>query len=256
MDRENLEKVKERIAKLLAMAKDASSPNEAAIAAQRARALMDKYQLDEYDIQDAVPDVFGEQDATRAFAAIPYHMDILAVAVAMYNDCQFVFYTARMDYKMESKQKQNDKLGGGRAKRCGKKGVFRGYKRDVDLAKEMYDRLLQNIDALCKTYMQANFPGRYNVRVGGEYKASCARVLCAKFKAMTAEREKLTFSSGTALVVVKAAAVNENFGGVEYTNKAKSSSVSDYESQEENARARAAGYLDGQKIEIIKRLDD
>jgi hypothetical protein len=32
--------------------------------------------------------------------------------------------------------------------------------------------------------------------------------------------------------------------------------VSDYESQIENERARAAGHIDGHKIEIIKRLDD
>ena len=42
MNREEFQKIKERIAKLLAMARDASSPNEAAIAAQRARSLMDK----------------------------------------------------------------------------------------------------------------------------------------------------------------------------------------------------------------------
>lgn len=252
----DLQKVKERIAKLLAMAKDASSPNEAAIAAQRARAMMDKYQLDDYDISEAAPEVFGEQDVTRAFAAIPYHMDILAVAVAMYNDCQFVFYTARMDYKMESKQNQNDKLGGGKAKRYGKKGVFRGYKRDIELAKLMFDNLCANIDALCKKYMQANYPGRYSVRIGGEYKAAAARVLCSKFREMTEEREALTYSSGTALVVVKSAAVNAAFGDVEYPKKSKGSSVSDYESQIENERARAAGRIDGHKIEIIKRLDD
>lgn len=117
----DLTKVKERIAKLLAMAKDASSPNEAAIAAQRARGLMDKYQLDEYDISEAAPDVFGEQDITRVFAAIPYHMDILAVAVALYNDCQSVFYEDRVTYKMDSKANQNAKTGGGRTKAFGKK---------------------------------------------------------------------------------------------------------------------------------------
>jgi hypothetical protein len=256
VEREQLDKIKERIAKLLSMAKDASSPNEAAIAAQRARAMMDKYQLDEYDIKDAAPDVFGEVDVTRAFAAMPYHMDILSVAVAAYNDCQSVFYEARMDYKMESKQNQNDKLGGGRTKKFGKKAVFRGYKRDVELAKMMFDNLCANIDALCKKYMQENYPGRYSVRIGGEYKAAAARVLCAKFREMTEAREALTYSSGNALVVVKTAAVNEKFGDVEYTKKSKSSSVADYESQVENERARTAGYIDGQKIEIIKRLDD
>lgn len=256
MEREQLDKIKERIAKLMAMAKDASSPNEAAIAAQRARALMDKYQLDEYDISEAAPDVFDTQDVTRAFAAIPFHMDILSVAVALYNDCQCFFLTRRMDYKMESKAHQNAKTGSGATKAYGKAVNFRGYKRDVELAKMMFDNLCQNIDALCKAYMKENYPGRYNVRIGGEYKAAAARALCAKFREMTKERESLTYSTGTALVVAKAAAVQAEFGEIKYINKSKSSSVADYESQVENDRARAAGYRDGQKIEIIKRLDD
>ena len=79
MEREQLDKIKERIAKLLAMAKDAASPNEAAIAAGRARSLMDKYQLDEYDIKDAAPVQFAQGDATRAYSAMPYHVEILSI---------------------------------------------------------------------------------------------------------------------------------------------------------------------------------
>lgn len=53
----NIDKVKDRIRKLLAMARDAASPNEAAIAARRAQKLMETYQLEEGSLEDHV---FGE----------------------------------------------------------------------------------------------------------------------------------------------------------------------------------------------------
>jgi hypothetical protein len=59
MENVDLEKIKDRIAKLLRMSQDASSPNEAAIAAGRARALMDKYQIEAFDANNQVKEVFG-----------------------------------------------------------------------------------------------------------------------------------------------------------------------------------------------------
>jgi Protein of unknown function (DUF2786) len=256
MEREDLTRIKERIAKLLAMAADASSPNEAAIAAQRARALMDKYQLDEYDISEAAPQEFSTEDVTRAFASVPYHIDILSVAVARYNDCHCVAVRDFVDYRMKGKMKLNER--DGRAtKAVGKKIVFRGFKNDVDLARQMLDRLLQNIDTLCKSYMQKNHPGKYNVRIGGEYKTGAARTLIEKFNEMIVERALITASSGTALVVIKSAAVEEHFGEVKYRSKSKSLakglSGDDYRDQD---AARRAGRIDAQSIEITKRLDD
>ena len=257
MEREQLEKIKERIAKLLAMAKDASSPNEAAIAAQRARSLMDKYQLDDFDIGEAKAQVFASEPATRAFAAVPYHVDILAVAVARYNDCHSVFEWATMDYKMQSKANQNAKTGSGPTKKVGKRIRFHGYETDVQLAKQMLDRLLENIDALCKKYMQENHPGKYNVRIGGDYKYAAAKALIVKFEQMMEERKQLTSAAGTALVVVKMHHVNEHFGEVGYKTKAgKSISAGQDGDWSAGAAARAAGHRDGQKIEITKRMDD
>lgn len=256
MDREDLQRIKERIAKLLAMAADASSPNEAAIAAQRARALMDKHQLDEYDISEAAPQEFAQESVTRAFASVPYHIDVLAVAVAKYNDCQSCFEWARMDYRMAGKARLNER-DGRCTKTVGKRLVFRGYKNDVELAKRMLERLLENIDRLCKAYMQENHPGKYNVRIGGDYKAAAAKALINKFAEMTIERQQLTSATGTALVVVKEAKVNEHFGEISYTSKSKSVArglgMDDYVASE---RAKQQGYIDGQSIEITKRLGD
>lgn len=248
----DLTKVKERIAKLLSMAKDASSPNEAAIAAQRARALMDKYQLDEYDISEAAPVQFGESDATRAFSAMPYHVEILSSFVGRYNDCQAVLTPAEVTFKMASKANQSEKKGTGRTKSWGKKIVFRGYEADAQMAADMLNRLLENIDSLCKKYMQEYHSGRYNVRIGGEYKTGCALQLIAQFKLMLTEREQLTVSNGTALVVLKMAAVNEHYAPPTKQNDRNKKWNEDGQS----AHARQTGYIDGHKIEIIKRLDD
>ena len=50
MSDEKARKIRERIRKLLAMAGDASSPQEAAIAARRAKALLNEHNLSEADV--------------------------------------------------------------------------------------------------------------------------------------------------------------------------------------------------------------
>ena len=83
MSIENLEKVKDRIAKLLAKANNNSNEHEAEIAASRARALMDKYQLDEMDISaHAGVDLFGVEISDEVYAYIPRWKDWLGVITA------------------------------------------------------------------------------------------------------------------------------------------------------------------------------
>ena len=103
---EDMEKIKDRIAKLLNMANDASSPEEAALAAKRARALMDKYQLDQLDIEGRLTEAFGEQQATRFFAALTQYMSFLATCIAQYNDCQSVFTYGEVEFKKESSRRE------------------------------------------------------------------------------------------------------------------------------------------------------
>ncbi len=187
MNLEQLAKIKERIAKLLAMAKDAASPNEAAIAAQRARKLMDQYQLDEYDISEAAPDVFAEEAVGIVRASVPTYLGTLAVAVARYNDCHARYQWANVEQKDIDRRRAE----GRDAKTHGKRIKFQGYANDVELCKQMYEYLCANMDKLCKEYMSVNHPGRYNVRIGTEYKSSAVAALCARLKAMTKERMEL-----------------------------------------------------------------
>ena len=58
-------KIQDRVQKLLNMAKDASSPNEAMIAMERARRLMDKYQIEETDLEQVEENRFGGGQSIR-----------------------------------------------------------------------------------------------------------------------------------------------------------------------------------------------
>ena len=59
------DKLIDRIRKLLALAEDAASQNEALIAARRARSLMDKHQITKGDIERAAGSQFLETTVTR-----------------------------------------------------------------------------------------------------------------------------------------------------------------------------------------------
>lgn len=79
-----MEKIITRVKALLAMAKDTSSPNEAAIALERARKLVDKYQLENIDELPAQTSEFNyciKGDKQR------YWISAMAYGLARLNDC-------------------------------------------------------------------------------------------------------------------------------------------------------------------------
>jgi Protein of unknown function (DUF2786) len=233
---ENLEKIKDRIAKLLRMAADASSPEEAGIAAGRARSLMDKFQIDAFDISQKITEEFGAMEATGYFTDIPIYMSTLAVAVARYNDCQARYEHGRHSF-------QND--------RQGKSVMFQGYKSDVEMAVEMYKRLLSAINRLCKEYLLANGNEAYDARLGSQFKAGASATVIRKLVAMTAERDLITKSkSGTSLVVAKKHAVEEHYGEAKYSGM-KQRSLSAAE-----ARAYTEGHIRGNRVEITKQVSN
>ncbi len=67
----DLEKIKTRYRRLLAMSGDVNSPHEAAIAARRAASLMRKYDFDEADCADGSPeDAWTVDDFVATFAEL------------------------------------------------------------------------------------------------------------------------------------------------------------------------------------------
>lgn len=244
MDSQDLEKIKDRIAKLLRMAADASSPNEAAIAAGRARKLMDQYQLDSFDVGNRITEEFASEPGSRFFAAIPQYMSIFAVAVAKYNDCQARFESGHVTYK----KKDTD------PKQWGKRIVFMGYKSDVQLAIQMFEQLNEVVNRLCKEWMNSQGLTSYSVRIGGQFKLGAFGAIGSRLNEMTTKRDEITSDVGStgALVVIKKAAVDEKFGAAKYGNsKTRAVDMSDHMEVE----ARRTGRAKGSVIEIVKSVE-
>ncbi len=243
MDFQDIEKIKDRIAKLLRMAADASSPNEAAIAAQRARALMDKHQLDSFDIGNRMKDDFVSEDVSRFYAAVPQYLSLFATAVAKYNDVQSRFRYGPVTHRQGGK--------GDNAKTGGYCIMFQGYKSDVQLANQMFNYLCETVNRLCKEYMNEKGFARYSVRVGGQFKHGAFEVIERRLNELTKDRDAITSACGTSLVLFKSAAVEAKFGKVNYKliDRAEVTDRSD-------ADARAKGREKGASIEIIKSLEE
>lgn len=239
---EDLERIKGKIAKLMNLAEKATNEHEAASAMSKARALMDKYDLEQADIieVDGVSVEFLSASATRAFKACPKFMQHLAVAVARFNDCQAQFEGGHpINFKANAKRVHN----------YGNVIVFRGYKRDVEIAIDMYARLLGAVNRLCREWLDDNgHEGKYPVGLGGKFKEGAVSTITSVLQAAQIERQKLTTASGTGLVVVKGAAVDKYFGEAKY-GTSKSKPMND-----EQAEAYREGRMRGQQIEVQKKV--
>lgn len=235
---EDLAKIKDRIAKLLAMAKDTSSPNEAAIAAERARKLMDKYQIEAWDTQEVSSRLVAER-ATKDYRFTPAWMDVLAVAVAKYND---VFATKECSDKFSHK-------GGAWYTHL----QFKGYEDDVKMAQDLYNYLIDQCTKQCKSYMAAKGMGSYYVaKVGDAFKKAWTSEVRRQLEALTEERNGITTATGTALVVVKTDLVRKHFGLKENPyRKSSYKSRTDDECREASAAGRQAG-----RAQTINQLVD
>ncbi|QBQ72328.1 hypothetical protein CPT_MTx_022 [Serratia phage MTx] len=247
MERENadLERIKAKIAKLLNLAERASNEHEAANAMAKARAMMDKFQLTQLDALDVGGNTiqFTKVVATRHFAAMPEYMAFLATAVAKFNDVQ-----AQYDYGFVNfKKKEGD------AKKFGKAIEFRGMADDVNIAVDMYARLLGAINNLCTMFLaREGYDGKYPVKIGTRFKLGAVMTLCDRFNELQRERDALKTSNGTGLVVVKGAAVAEYFGEVSYKEKAPSATK---RMDGESSNAYHQGRRDGNKVEIQRHIN-
>jgi len=243
-EEKNLERIKAKIEKLFNLAEGASNEHEAASAMAKARALMDAYQLSRIDILtvNGEEKEFGKQRATRVFNNVPSYMNILSVAVAKFNDCQSCFEWDQKTFKVNAKQ-------------YGKVIVFKGYKQDVDMAVEMFDRLLFAVNNMCARWLvEIGHEGRYPVGLGNKFKYGACHTLCDRLKELMIERQKITTSTGTGLVVIKGAAVAEYFGEASYVDK-KGPKI-DAELDPEAAMAFFEGRRRGKDVEIHRAVED
>ncbi|APD20719.1 hypothetical protein FDJ04_gp10 [Pseudomonas phage vB_PaeM_E217] len=250
---EAIEKAKDRIRKLTAMAADSSSPHEAAIAAERVKKLKDKYDLHDFEATGEIREEFDEQIATRYYSAIPNWMKFFSVAVATYNDCIMDFAGGINNHRASAKASRSAR-DGSTTKRWGHAVRFKGYKSDVELAVNMFNSLVEAVDRLCREYQKAQGFERFNVKVAAQFKLAATQEISYRLQSITRKRMELVSSAGTSLVVVKEAAVHEHFGdpGYKKSNVTKLLRLDDSDGR----RAYTAGTNAGRNMEIVRSVED
>ncbi len=213
----DIEDIKTKIRKLLALAADPSSQGaEAETAGRQAAKLMAKFELDEYDLQggkEAIHDfdlATGEARSCRpgkkAAKEVPPWIGLIAIGVATY--CGVV------------------------AKRSGISLTFHGRRTDVELAVWLHDTLVTRCYEASQTEWHSGL-GSSNAWRNGYAGAIQKRLYCMKAEREIAERGEVS-SSGTALVLVRTelkTAITEAFG----ETKTRSSKV------DQSYSGRAAG---------------
>ena len=227
----DLNKVKARIAKLLAMAENNGNEHEAAQAADRARRLMDQYQLDRMDVEQTASD-FGYEYAGESYAFMPRWKGWLASAVAKFNDCQCRLVRVPSD---------------GARKRY--RTRWEGYAEDVTLCLAMFEYFTTVVENATSKDQLARGYTRYNARVGTVFKEYMVSTLAERLRVLTAQREAEApaTSTGTGLMVYKANQVAARFGAVEYTSQ--SAKPADKMTDEEKHAARM-GIHEGEAVHI------
>ena len=187
-------KIIERIRKLYAMSQDTSSANEAAIAAKRARSLMDQHgvQLSDLETSD-----MSEQSTSANYRAMPSWYSVLALGVARYNDTI--------------------------VKRIGGTIVFSGYDVDVAGSILMLDYLITSMDRHLKDFK--NRTGMTGRAESGSFRTGYSGDMQARLTTMADQRKaeqreaakakaQAANDGSTALVLVeeKAKSVAAKFG--------------------------------------------
>lgn len=229
------EKILDKIRKLLRMANDVGSPNEAAIAAKRARKLMDDHQVKAEDLVES--DGFGTIKTNDSYAFMPIWQQHLAVAIAKWNDCQCKFAYDYGDWDGRSKVK--------------KRVEFQGFDSDVILCNVMYEYLVSTVKRWCKEYMKSEGHTRYIASIGDSFKYGMSSSLCDRISDLTSQRQEEMKSTGKDLVVVKSALVAANFGNVKYKTESDNR-----EFDPEQRKAFLNGHDAGGKVSLSEQLEN
>lgn len=201
------QKILRRVQQLLAMAADVSSPNEAAIAAERAEKLMRQYnidnaavlvaELDDGDVSteavDHVNTIYGGKLKAKGRKS-PTWVNWLAVSAAYLCEAE-----------VEWKHRQF---------------YFHGVGGDAELSSEMFKYLLSTVNRLAN-----EFGGKRGEK--SAFRMGAAAEIQARCKKIKTEREQefeQVSSSGKELIILKHALIEQNKGKMGYTNSRASTS--------------------------------
>jgi hypothetical protein len=180
-------RILKRVNALLNMAKDESSPREAAIAARRARAIIDKYQIDERLLGKTDDGSFLAKRSNYEYKQKKTWVLGLASACAELNDCCVVLI-----------ENKDDKLF---------VVEFRGFSLDAELSASLNDYL---IECCGRELEKADITGKGQKNF---FRIGFTSAVIDKIGQIT-DRRKAEFvdSSGGSLVVLKNQMVVDHFG--------------------------------------------
>jgi hypothetical protein len=123
------EEIKEKIRKLLALA-GSSNEHEAKLALDRAIALMNRYQISEYDLER---DPFVAQTRAHNYAAMPEWYLLLIGSISEVSGCTYTWRISRRGHKDDRRD-----------------FTIYGRKRDVENSLFLFDVLLRELEAKVK----------------------------------------------------------------------------------------------------------
>ncbi|WP_028471321.1 DUF2786 domain-containing protein [Neptunomonas japonica] len=214
------EKILSRIKNLLAMAGDLSSPNEAVIAARRARSLMDKHQISKKDLLKAEGMVFGETTGHKQTKNKPSWLAQIAASIAYLNDCECI--TQRSGFVSFN---------------------FRGFKADAVVAKHMHDYIVEACERLLE---KTEITGRSERNF---YRLGFADEIARRILAIVKDREKIITTDGKSLVICKKELIKAHFEPVKIAARPRIRTPS---WQEQAAASK--GHADAQKVSLDAQL--
>ena len=216
------EKNIERVRRLMAMAADSSSPHEAAIAAQRARKLMDQHQLTSLDLRE--PDEFGSSVTGKPRQRWPLWESTLALAVGRLNDCKVEYDGGEWDGRWQI--------------------AFRGFKEDALVCDFMLCYLKDACGRQCKAFLKTSH--HKGGAAANSFKQGFVQAVRRKINQILEERERdIVTSDGKSLVLAKRQVVESRFG----ETKSKSAKLN-----ASNYGALAAGFEAGENVQITTGL--
>lgn len=238
---DNLEAIMRRIQKLLAIAQDGrANPNEAAAAAGMAERIMRKYQLENSDL--VIKGIKSGEDMGTAdsictaktngtrIKTVPLWASWMASTIADLNNCGVIIVRdASTDYEAKVR--------------------FMGYKGDVQVSKYMLDYLVGTTLNLCKDFKNTQQYLNHGRSAMASFRSGVALGIRSSLLALIEDKkaqEVEQVKTGTSLVVIKQAAIEEKFGAVGFTRKTAVTKTT-------QGNAHWSGYIEGRKVDVNRR---
>lgn len=235
-DKEDIQRIKDKIAKLLNLSESQVNEHEATNAARKARILMDKHQLSIFDIERGESsESLVASVASDYSSRWPLWKTSIAIAIAELNDCICDFHC-----KIELN-----------SRRFSRAIRFKGFESDVELSGSLFYFILDVIEEHAERYRET---GAF-AKMVNHYREAMAQRIRERLDEIRESRESVYIESkGTSLIVVKSQMVESEFGKKKYKTVNIEGRIQEAASDRLLAEARIKGRRDAESVEINKKL--